>query len=121
MTYAFGNYKILNTKRLPDFTDGGVRREITKIVPNEDKLSIASYNVENFSAVTDKTRIDKVAKSIVENLKSPDIVGLIEIQDNDGADSKNKKEAKSTEVKADKRSEERRVGKECRSRWPPYH
>ncbi|AYF53413.1 endonuclease [Clostridium botulinum] len=102
MTYAFGNYKILNTKRLPDFTDGGVRREITKIVPDKDKLSIASYNVENFSAVTDKTRIDKVAKSIVENLKSPDIVGLIEIQDNDGADSKNKKEAKSTEVKADK-------------------
>ena len=23
--------------------------------------------------------------------------------------------------KADKRSEERRVGKECRSRWSPYH
>ena len=28
-----------------------------------------------------------------------------------------------TEIKkrADKRSEERRVGKECRSRWSPYH
>ena len=24
-------------------------------------------------------------------------------------------------VVADKRSEERRVGKECRSRWSPYH
>ena len=24
-------------------------------------------------------------------------------------------------VKANKRSEERRVGKECRSRWSPYH
>ena len=25
------------------------------------------------------------------------------------------------EVKIDERSEERRVGKECRSRWSPYH
>ena len=25
------------------------------------------------------------------------------------------------EVEAPKRSEERRVGKECRSRWSPYH
>ena len=25
------------------------------------------------------------------------------------------------EVSADERSEERRVGKECRSRWSPYH
>ena len=25
------------------------------------------------------------------------------------------------EMKNDKRSEERRVGKECRSRWSPYH
>ena len=25
------------------------------------------------------------------------------------------------EVLSDKRSEERRVGKECRSRWSPYH
>jgi len=26
-----------------------------------------------------------------------------------------------TELPQDKRSEERRVGKECRSRWSPYH
>ena len=34
--------------------------------------------------------------------------------------SKNKKEAKE-EVPELERSEERRVGKECRSRWSPYH
>ena len=27
----------------------------------------------------------------------------------------------SKDLKAKKRSEERRVGKECRSRWSPYH
>ena len=26
-----------------------------------------------------------------------------------------------TEIASDARSEERRVGKECRSRWSPYH
>ena len=26
-----------------------------------------------------------------------------------------------TEIKSSSRSEERRVGKECRSRWSPYH
>ena len=31
------------------------------------------------------------------------------------------KELKSEAKKADQRSEERRVGKECRSRWSPYH
>ena len=29
--------------------------------------------------------------------------------------------AENDPVKARKRSEERRVGKECRSRWSPYH
>ena len=30
-------------------------------------------------------------------------------------------EAQKIIVEADVRSEERRVGKECRSRWSPYH
>ena len=30
-------------------------------------------------------------------------------------------EAKALEAKGNPRSEERRVGKECRSRWSPYH
>ena len=32
-----------------------------------------------------------------------------------------KQKGYSQEELADKRSEERRVGKECRSRWSPYH
>ena len=37
----------------------------------------------------------------------------------EGIDKKAKPERSLTEVL--KRSEERRVGKECRSRWSPYH
>ena len=33
----------------------------------------------------------------------------------------NEKEMKEMIAKVNKRSEERRVGKECRSRWSPYH
>ena len=29
--------------------------------------------------------------------------------------------AADVEIRGDQRSEERRVGKECRSRWSPYH
>ena len=36
---------------------------------------------------------------------------------------RDKKEIKGTQIRKEeiKRSEERRVGKECRSRWSPYH
>ena len=33
----------------------------------------------------------------------------------------NVKAAETLEAEAQERSEERRVGKECRSRWSPYH
>ena len=33
----------------------------------------------------------------------------------------NSLQKKATDVAAPQRSEERRVGKECRSRWSPYH
>lgn len=61
-----------------------VNREVTKITPAEDKLTIASYNVENFSTKTSDEKVTKIAKAIITNMKSPDIIGLVEIQDNDG-------------------------------------
>ena len=39
----------------------------------------------------------------------------------DDEDSGEDKMLKSAEERGDDRSEERRVGKECRSRWSPYH
>lgn len=83
LTYSFGNYKMLNTHKLPNLIDGGLRREITHINPAEDKLTVATYNIENFSPQAGE-RIAKVADSIKTNLKSPDIVGLIEVQDGSG-------------------------------------
>ncbi len=85
MSYGYSNYKVLTKKTsLPQLVEGSNEREITSIVPAEGKLTVASYNVENFSPKVEPEKVTKLAEAIVTNLKSPDIVGLTEVQDNDG-------------------------------------
>ena len=58
-------------------------------------------------------------------LFSPAVVNLVEIGESSGQLSQNLKviavQMHKNNAMASKRSEERRVGKECRSRWSPYH
>ncbi|MBB6449961.1 putative extracellular nuclease [Geomicrobium halophilum] len=82
--YDYSNFKLRPTETLPEVQDGGTEQEVTSINPNEEDLTIASYNVENFSAETDPERTSDLAQSINENLQSPDIIGLVEVQDNNG-------------------------------------
>ncbi|UYZ21811.1 chitobiase/beta-hexosaminidase C-terminal domain-containing protein [Mesobacillus jeotgali] len=85
MSYGYSNYKLLTNKaNLPELVAGSNEREITSIVPAADKLTVASYNVENFSPKVDAAKVTKLAEAIVKNMKTPDIVGLTEVQDNDG-------------------------------------
>ena len=84
MSYGFGKYRIFNSVALPTITSSNTTKEITKLIPSEDKLTIASYNVENYNPNDPITKTEELAKSIIENLKKPDIIGLVEIQDNDG-------------------------------------
>ena len=83
MSYGFGKYKFLNTQALSKINPTGLAPEVTTIVKEESKLTVATYNVENFNKL-DQNKVSKVAKGIVDNLKTPDIVGLIEVQDNNG-------------------------------------
>ena len=48
------------------------------------ELAIATFNVENLSAVDPPAKFARLAGLIVNNLRAPDIVALEEIQDNDG-------------------------------------
>ncbi|QDI90421.1 hypothetical protein EPH95_03850 [Salicibibacter halophilus] len=82
--YDFGNFKIRPTETLPEVNDGGTEREVSSITPNEEELTVATYNVENFSAETDPERTADLAASINDHLHSPDIIGLVEVQDNNG-------------------------------------
>ena len=81
--YSFGNFKFLAVND-PRFADGGLRPETTR-KRGRDELAVASYNVENLDGVDEQERFDRVADQIVGNLRSPDILSLEEIQDNDGA------------------------------------
>ncbi|MDQ7862125.1 hypothetical protein RCO48_17490 [Peribacillus frigoritolerans] len=57
---------------------------MTSLEKDADKLSIASYNIENFSTQTANSKVETIATSIITNLKQPDIIGVTEMQDNDG-------------------------------------
>jgi uncharacterized protein len=83
--YGYGNFKLMaQESTLPKLTETPILREQTSIVPAEDKLTIATYNVENFTVSTPDAKVTKIADAIVTKMKSPDIIGLNEIQDNNG-------------------------------------
>lgn len=86
LSYDYGNFIIRNTSPLPVLIDGGSYRESTTLKSDNNKLTIATYNIENYGGDEgvkgDKTI--KLAKSVVKNMQMPDIIGLVEVQDNDG-------------------------------------
>lgn len=88
VTYGFGIYKVqTRMNQLPPIVDGGLKPEQTTIIPDPNKLLVASYNIENFSANPAKTpdsKVKRLAQSIVNDLKKPDIITVLELQDNDG-------------------------------------
>ncbi|MCP6762338.1 MAG: lamin tail domain-containing protein [Fischerella sp. CENA71] len=83
--YSFGNFKLLNTTSLPSVTPSGLTRETTTITASEDKLTVATFNVENLDPGDGSDKFTSLANAIVNNLKSPDIISLEEVQDNNGA------------------------------------
>jgi endonuclease/exonuclease/phosphatase family metal-dependent hydrolase len=80
--YSFGNFKYLMLNNQPAF-DGGLRPEVTRPA-RRDELSIATYNVENLDPLLDSERMPLIARQIIDNLRSPDILALVEMQDFDG-------------------------------------
>lgn len=88
--YSYQNFKIYVPldEMKAKHVKGQVKPEVTKIVKAEDKLTVASYNLENFSNNKTETSDDKakkLARAIATDMGSPDIVGVTEVQDNNGA------------------------------------
>ncbi|QIY62038.1 MULTISPECIES: endonuclease/exonuclease/phosphatase family protein [unclassified Streptomyces] len=77
----FGGYTLV-ASRLGTLDKGGLQRETTRR-QSRGELAVATYNVENLDP-GDGTFAAHAA-AIVNNLQSPDIVSLEEIQDNNGA------------------------------------
>ncbi|MFG6494480.1 DUF6359 domain-containing protein [Fictibacillus sp. UD] len=98
VSYGFSNYKVLtDVEDLPAFVEGNTKPEVTRIHEKHKELTIASFNVENFTANekgTSDEKVSRIADSIVHNLKSPDIVGLVEMQDGNGSTNDGTTDAK---------------------------
>lgn len=83
LDYSFGNFKFYNTAT-PSVTSGGIQREVTQ-TPTASQLATATFNVENLDPTDAQSKFDGLAGEIVDNMKSPDLVSLEEVQDNNGA------------------------------------
>ncbi|AXI01422.1 endonuclease/exonuclease/phosphatase [Sporosarcina sp. PTS2304] len=90
--YSFQNYKIYvdYNEMQEKFVKGEAVPETTTIVKNPNKLTIGSYNLENFSnnkKTTSDDKAQKLARAIANDMHNPDIVGVTEVQDNNGPDA----------------------------------
>jgi predicted extracellular nuclease len=83
LDYDFGNFELNLTSALT-VVPGGLARETTD-APGLHELAVATFNVENLDAAEPQSKFDAIAGQIVNNLLSPDILTLEEIQDNNGA------------------------------------
>jgi uncharacterized protein len=82
LDYSFSNYKIQATTT-PTFIPGGLVRETTD-APDANQVSFGTFNVENLAGTDPQAKYDHLATLIVDNLRAPDILGIEEVQDNDG-------------------------------------
>jgi predicted extracellular nuclease len=82
LDYSFSNYKIQATTT-PSFLSAGIPRETTE-APIDQEVAVATFNVENLAGTDPQAKYDHLATLIVTNLVAPDIIGIEEVQDNDG-------------------------------------
>ena len=85
VSYAAGSYEVLVTGTVTTTTNVTLTQETTSLVQDAGHLTIASYNVENLDLSDGAGKYNLLAGNIVYNLAAPDIIGLQEVQDADGA------------------------------------
>lgn len=82
LDYSFGNFK-LDVSEPVVTVSGGPRRESAKPA-GKHEIAVATFNVENLDPGDGAAKFAELATLIVDNLESPDIVALEEIQDANG-------------------------------------
>nr|WP_223291193.1 endonuclease/exonuclease/phosphatase family protein [Streptomyces avicenniae] len=78
----FGGYT-LAAREIGTVADGGRTPERTR-EQRADELAVATYNVENLNPGDPATKYERLAAAVADNLASPDILALEEIQDDSG-------------------------------------
>jgi predicted extracellular nuclease len=87
ISYFGGDYELLPTA-IQNTTSAGVAsvpRETTTLGGDANHVTIASYNLENLDPTDPQLKFDSLGGDIAHNLGGPDIIGVEEIQDADGA------------------------------------
>jgi hypothetical protein len=83
LDYSFGNFKLL-PGATPVVTSGGLAPETTIATP-AGTLAAATFNVENLDPSDPQSKFDGLGAQVVTNLRSPDLIAVEEIQDDNGA------------------------------------
>ncbi|TXS61410.1 MULTISPECIES: lamin tail domain-containing protein [unclassified Streptomyces] len=82
---SFGGYLLApSAATTGKAVDNGLKQEVTRKQKGKE-LALATYNVENLDPTDGADKFTRLAKGVVTNLSSPDIVTLEEIQDDNGA------------------------------------
>ncbi|AUY54560.1 endonuclease/exonuclease/phosphatase [Streptomyces sp. CB01881] len=93
----FGGYTLV-AGALGALRDNHLQREVT--APAGDReLTVATYNVENLAPGNPDGKFADLAQAVVTNLRSPDVVALEEIQDNNGSKNDGTVDASQTVAK----------------------
>ncbi|MEU6006051.1 lamin tail domain-containing protein [Streptomyces sp. NPDC047453] len=80
----FAGTYILEARKLGTHKDNGLEPEVASEAKGNE-VTVATYNMENLAASNPQAKFDRLAHGLVTNLRAPAIVGLEEIQDNNGA------------------------------------
>ncbi len=83
--YSFGAFKY-QVLEPPAVRSGGLAPEQT-VAARGDRLAVATMNVENLDGRDPAATYRRLARILVEALRSPDLVAVEEVQDDDGAAS----------------------------------
>ncbi|MGB7925144.1 MAG: lamin tail domain-containing protein [Pyrinomonadaceae bacterium] len=81
--YNFGKFLLHATSPLVA-ASGGLTQEVAAL-PAANQLTVATFNVENLDPSDGAAQFNLLAGIIVNNLRSPDLLTVEEIQDNNGA------------------------------------
>lgn len=91
--YNFGNFEVNVTEPFAPIANSNLQPETSNLTGTDDQLTVASYNVLNLDpndsdGDTDIAdgRFEAIAAHIANNLNLPDIIGLQEVQDNNGSE-----------------------------------
>ncbi len=83
VSFSYGNFKVLNPLPMPSVQSANLAKEVT--TPANGLLTVATFNVENLDPGDSDTKFQQLGEIIATNMQAPDIIGIEEVQDNNGS------------------------------------